>query len=256
MRSTRSTEAKREHWLKGAAIAVVASLLLLNVGHALAQTANSIENVTVSKGSSGRTIVRFTLKAPLPNPPAGFAINNPPRIALDFLDTGSALPNNQRAVDDPALRSLQFVQAGNRTRVVFNLNTPPNGEVRGAWVLPGGEKCAWLAHNVPMLSRASARHGPARPAARVARYRLPRGRNGEDGSSSTCVGYDDRHRHPPAGQDADRRLHQDPLPRNLERRLDVGDFATPVMTIDTFEQAGNTRMVIGRRPVGAFGLPD
>ena len=41
MRSTRSTEAKREHWLKGAAIAAFASLLLLNVGQALAQTANS-----------------------------------------------------------------------------------------------------------------------------------------------------------------------------------------------------------------------
>jgi len=64
MRAMRSTEAKRGHWLKGAAIADVASLLLLSVGQALAQ--NSIENVTVSKGSSGRTIVRFTLKAPLP----------------------------------------------------------------------------------------------------------------------------------------------------------------------------------------------
>ncbi len=89
MRAMRFTEAKRGHWLKGAAIAAVASLLLLTVGQALAQ--NSIENVTVSKGSSGRTIVRFTMKAPLPNPPAGFAINNPPRIALDFPDTGNGL---------------------------------------------------------------------------------------------------------------------------------------------------------------------
>jgi hypothetical protein len=30
---------------------------------------------------------------------------------------------------------------------VFQLNTPPNGEVRGAWVLPGGVKCAWVAGN-------------------------------------------------------------------------------------------------------------
>ena len=109
MRSTRSTEAKREHGLKGAASAVVASLLLLNVGHALAQAANSIENVTVSKGSSGRTIVRFTLKAPLPNPPAGFAINNPPRIALDFPDTGNGLGKSAQEIGDPALRSVNVV---------------------------------------------------------------------------------------------------------------------------------------------------
>ncbi|HEX2650286.1 MAG TPA: type IV pilus secretin PilQ family protein, partial [Burkholderiales bacterium] len=34
------------------------------------------------------------------------------------------------------------------------------------------------------------------------------------------------------------------VPRNLERRMDVGDFNTPVVTVDTFEQNGNARMVI------------
>src|SRR5207237_5658626 len=34
------------------------------------------------------------------------------------------------------------------------------------------------------------------------------------------------------------------LPRNLERRLDVADFNTPVVTVDTFAQGGNTRMVV------------
>jgi type IV pilus assembly protein PilQ len=113
MRSTRSTEGKREHWLKGAAIAAVASLLLLNVGHALAQAANSIENVTVSKGSSGRTIVRFTLEfAPLPNPPAGFAINNPPRIALDFPDTVNGLvARRRRSVTRRCASSMSARQA-------------------------------------------------------------------------------------------------------------------------------------------------
>ena len=34
------------------------------------------------------------------------------------------------------------------------------------------------------------------------------------------------------------------LPRNLERRLDVQDFGTPVVTVETFAQGPNTRMVI------------
>src|SRR5262249_44314081 len=34
------------------------------------------------------------------------------------------------------------------------------------------------------------------------------------------------------------------LPRNLERRLDVQDFGTPIVAVDTFNQGGNTRMVI------------
>jgi len=37
------------------------------------------------------------------------------------------------------------------------------------------------------------------------------------------------------------------VPRNLVRRLDVGDFGTPVRFVDTFEQGGNARMVIEPR---------
>ena len=101
-----------------------AVVALAFAGTVFAQVANSIDALTVSKGSSGNTIVRFTLKAPPANPPAGFAIASPPRIALDFLDTGNGLGSSQRTLDDPAVRSLNVVQAGNRTRVVFNLNKP------------------------------------------------------------------------------------------------------------------------------------
>ena len=245
MRSTRSTEAKREHWLKGAAIAAVASLLLLNVGHALAQAANSIENVTVSKGSSGRTIVRFTLKAPLPNPPAGFAINNPPRIALDFPDTGNGMGRSAQEVGDPALRSVNIVQAGNRTRVVFNLNKPQSFEtqVEGNTVVVTLNETAAVAAEAPTVSRfAEARPGETTHALRDIDFR--RGRNGEGriivDLSDTTTGIDIRQQ----GRTLIVEFIKTSLPRNLERRLDVGDFATPVMTIDTFEQAGNTRMVI------------
>jgi len=243
MRAMRSTEAKRGHWLKGAAIAAVASLLLLSVGQALAQ--NSIENVTVSKGSSGRTIVRFTLKAPLPNPPAGFAINNPPRIALDFPDTANGLGKSSQEIGDPALRSVNVVQAGNRTRVVFNLNKPQSFEtqVEGNTVVVTLNETAAVAAQTPTVSRfAEARPGEAAHALRDIDFR--RGRNGEGriivDLSDTTTGIDIRQQ----GKTLIVDFIKTSLPRNLERRLDVGDFATPVMTIDTFEQAGNTRMVI------------
>jgi type IV pilus assembly protein PilQ len=245
MRSTRSTEAKREHWLQGVAIAAVASLLLLNVGQALAQAAYSIENLAVSKGSSGRTIVRFTLKAPLPNPPAGFAINNPPRIALDFPDTGNGMGRSAQEIGDPALRSVNVVQAGNRTRVVFNLNKPQSFEtqVEGNTVVVTLSETAAVASQTPTVSRfAEARPGEAAHALRDIDFR--RGRNGEGriivDLSDTTTGIDIRQQ----GKALIVDFIKTSLPRNLERRLDVGDFATPVMTIDTFEQAGNTRMVI------------
>ena len=89
MRSMRSTEAKRGHWPKGAAIAAVASLLLLVAGQVLAQAANSIEGLTVSKGNSGRPIGRVPLRAPLPNPPGGCPDNHPPRPAPELPDGGN-----------------------------------------------------------------------------------------------------------------------------------------------------------------------
>ena len=245
MRAMRSTEAKRGHWLKGAAIAAVASLLLLGVGQALAQAANSIEGLAVSKGSSGRTIVRFTLKAPLPNPPAGFAINNPPRIALDFPDTGNGMGRSAQEVGDPALRSVNIVQAGNRTRVVFNLNKPQSFETQleGNVVVVTLNETPSVAAEAPTVSRfAEARPGEITHALRDIDFR--RGRNGEGriivDLSDTTTGIDIRQQ----GKTLIVDFIKTSLPRNLERRLDVGDFATPVMTIDTFEQAGNTRMVI------------
>ena len=69
-----------------------------------AQSANSIDcDDGVERGHPGSTIVKFTLKNPPANPPAGFAIASPPRIALDFLDTGNGLGATQRAIDDAAL---------------------------------------------------------------------------------------------------------------------------------------------------------
>jgi RND family efflux transporter MFP subunit len=97
----------------------------------------AIDAVAVSRGTSGNTIVKFTLKAPPANPPAGFAIASPARIALDFNDTANGLGTTQRVIDDASLRSLNVIQAGGRTRVVFNLNRPQtfSTQVEGNTVL-------------------------------------------------------------------------------------------------------------------------
>jgi len=224
---------------------LVALVALATAGAASAQ--NSIEQVTVTRGASGFTVVRFTLKSPPANPPAGFAVASPPRIALDFVDTSSALPSNQRAVDDPALRSLQFVQAGNRTRVVFNLNKPQTFDTK----VEGNDVLVTLADS----STATAQAAPA-PAQRFAEARsadqqhalrdvdFRRGRNGEGrivvDLSDNSAGIDIRQQ----GRQLIVDFQRTTVPQNLVRRMDVADFNTPIVTIDTFEQNGNARMVI------------
>ena len=191
-------------WLL-AAVAMAASAA------AFAQGGNSIDAVTVSKGTSGNTIVKFTLKSPPANPPAGFAIASPPRIALDFLDTGNSLGSNQRTVDDASLRSLNVIQAGTRTRVVFNLNKPATfqTQVEGNNVLVTlYDQSEQLDAKQQTVQRfAEARPGDVQHALRDVDFR--RGRNGEGRDRRRPLRRLHRHRHPAAGPHADRRLRED-----------------------------------------------
>ena len=214
-------------------------------GLALAQASNSLENVTVSRGAAGKTVVRFQMRSPPANPPAGFSIQSPPRIALDFLDTANGLGVNQRSVDEAALRGLNVIQSGNRTRVVFNLNKPQTFEtqVEGNAVLVTLSDQVAATAETPQVQRfAEARPGDAQHALRDIDFR--RGRNGEGRIvvelSDSSTGIDIRQQ----GRTLVVDFQQTTLPRNLERRLDVTDFGTPVVTVDTFAQGSNARMVI------------
>ncbi len=241
IRHSRVRAAARRGWAAG----LVAVCALALAGIAAAQTANSLEQVTVTRGSSGKTIVRFQLKSPPANPPAGFSVASPPRIALDFLDTGNGLGVTQREIAEPALRSMNLIQSGNRTRVVFNLNKPQTFEtaVEGNAVLVTlSDQAAPSAQSVQVQRFAEAKVSDAAHALRDVDFR--RGKAGEGriivDLSDSSTGIDIRQQ----GKNLIVDFLKTTLPRNLERRLDVNDFGTPVVTIDTFPQGGNARMVI------------
>jgi type IV pilus assembly protein PilQ len=233
--------------MRGRIAAWLAACVALAFAGAAAAQSNSIDNITVSKGTSGRTIVKFLLKAPPTNPPAGFAVASPPRIALDFLDTTNGLGATQKSVEDAALRSLNLIQTGGRTRVVFNLNKPQTFEtnVEGNAVLitlfDQGDSVS------PQAQQQVQRFAEARPndvehSLRDVDFR--RGRNGEGrivvDLSDNSTGIDIRQQ----GRALIVDFIKTSIPRNLERRLDVQDFGTPVITVDTFAQGPNARMVI------------
>src|SRR6476659_2220947 len=105
--------------------AVILSALLSAVSWA-ALGANSITDVNVAKGSAGRTLVKITMTEPLAGPPAAFMISNPPRLALDFPDTQNGTGKALQESQEKSVRSVNVVQAGNRTRLVVNLSSPQN----------------------------------------------------------------------------------------------------------------------------------
>ena len=214
-------------------------------GQSAAPTAaNSIESINVAGQTGGTIVIRVTLKQALANPPAGFTINNPPRIAFDFPNTGNALGKNSQEVGDGDLRNMNIVQANDRTRLVMNLSKPLGYETKmdGRNVIitlqttPTGTAAATTSHF------AEAPAGDKRHALRDVSFR--RGPNGEGriivDLSDNSVGIDLRQQ----GRSLIIDFQNTSLPKNLERRLDVVDFATPVQTVDAFVRGGSSRIAI------------
>ncbi|MCE5181703.1 MAG: type IV pilus secretin PilQ [Betaproteobacteria bacterium] len=206
---------------------------------------NSIEGLDHTTLQSGKILITLKLKQALANPPAGFAINNPPRIALDLPGTANALGKNSVNIGEGVLRSMNIVQSGKRTRLVINLAKPAGYETK----VEGNTLQITLqgAETTGITSNVGAQFAEAVPGAQKHALQdidFRRGKNGEGrivvDLSDTNTGIDIR----TEGKTVMVEFTNTTLPRNLERRLDVVDFGTPVQTVSTFSHGNNTRMVI------------
>jgi type IV pilus assembly protein PilQ len=181
-------------------------------------------------------------------------VTNPPRIAIDLPDTSNAMGRSQVDAGEGDLKSISVVQTANRTRLVLNLtrNLSYTQGVEGR-----RSSSRSTAGKPPRVARPPRRRprrrraSPSRPgrhhALQPARRRFPPRHAGEGrvvvDLSSPNVGIDIRLQ----GRQVLVDFINTNVPKNLVRRLDVGDFATPVKFVDTFEQGPNARMVIDPR---------
>jgi type IV pilus assembly protein PilQ len=224
------------------------ALVLAGAGTVAFAQANSIEALDVSPSTGGRIIVKVTLKQAPASPPAGFSVTNPPRIAFDFLNTANALGRNAQDVNEGDLRSMNVVQAGDRTRLVLNLARASgyDTQIDGRTLLITLQGAAAAASAAGVTTHfAEPRAGDSRHALRDIDFR--RGTTGEGrvvvDLSDSAVGIDLKLQ----GRTIVVDFINTTLPQSLRRRLDVTDFGTVVQTIDAFAQGANTRMVIEPR---------
>ncbi len=212
---------------------------------AQADVQNSITALNVSSAGDGTTVIKVELAQPLANVPAGFTINTPPRIALDFPNTANGLGKSVQDFSEGDLRSANIVQAGTRTRLVINLNQmlAYDTKIDGNSLLITLQGKAADSAAADTTSRfAEAKQGAQKHTLRDIDFR--RGKNGEGriqvDLSDPGTGIDIRQQGTTLIVD----FLKTSLPRNLQRKLDVVDFATPVQGVDTFVQGDNVRMVI------------
>ena len=72
----------------------------------------------------GVEVIQIDLARPLAAVPSSFSVASPARIALDFLGASNDVGRAAIEVNQPNLRSINVVQAGERSRVVLNLRQP------------------------------------------------------------------------------------------------------------------------------------
>ncbi|MES2425294.1 MAG: type IV pilus secretin PilQ [Pseudomonadota bacterium] len=224
-------------------------MLAIATAVAVAQTETRIEGVTGAI-QGGSEVVRIDLSHALTAPPTGFAIQSPARIALDFPGIVNGTGRSLVEVNQGNLRSINLVQAGERTRVVLNLKQPVGYTTQ----IQGNTLLVLLDPAVASIPTTAApqffaenRNTDTLPVRDVDF------RRGSENSgrvvvdlANNQVGVDIRQQ----GQTLVVEFLKSSLPEGLRRRLDVADFGTPVQAITTAQAGDRVRMVI--EPTGLW----
>ena len=223
-----------------------ASVLVLVISSAnpvFAQTPN-LTDIVYSKLSGGDVQINFLSDAQLPEP-GTFSTDRPARIAIDFFGMKSLLSNPRTEIGEGKVESIVAVQTPDRTRLIVNLLDTARYKL-----LPIDNGYSLTVYNTqPDESQVTepkpfASRPDVESELNVSNIDF---RRSEAGGGKLVIDLNDdnitidtRERDGEIIVD----LFDTNVPAQLEQRLDVTDFATPVETIDTFQNGSNVRMVI------------
>ena len=233
-----------------------------------AVTADTLDDISYPSLPGNRVQVKMKLSAPVDGAPLSFTIDNPARIAIDLPGTTLNLKERTQRIGVGNAESVTAVEADNRARVVLNLGelVPYDIETNGdtiAVTLEGGPssletqslpsaptRTATAPAPVAALEPVSVNTMPGHAKGSIRDIDFRRGTQGEAqvvvNMSAPDIGINISQQ----GDDVVIDFADTNLPENLDRKLDVLDFATPAKEIDTFREGNGTRMVI--KPTGLY----
>ena len=230
--------------------ASLAGMCLLAVSDAGARALVGLD-YSVMTGNTVQVIFTFDEAAVEPRT---FTIDEPARIALDFGETENKLQQRNLLVGIGAMQSIISASSQKRTRVVLNLSqkTDYTTSVSGNQViltLAGGGAMTAVTSAAEEDAQQSASGGATiTPVSGVAKgvtnIDFKRGPNGEGrvivDLTSTSISTDVWRENNVVNVE----LIGAQLPKELQRRMDVGDFATPIGFIDSIQDGSNIRLTI------------
>jgi type IV pilus assembly protein PilQ len=205
-----------------------------------------LEAIDVQTLSGPQVQLKLRLSGPAPEP-LPFTIDRPARIAFDLPNTTLALPSRRIDVRAGGVDTVLAAEANGRTRVVVNVDSllPYTTKVDGNDIIvtlgnqpgDGGARTAGA-------TRAGSGQGAATPERSIRTIDF---RRGSDGTGRVIVQLTDPRTPVNVRQEGNQVVVDFAgtlMPKNLMRRYDVEDFATPVQTVDAIRVEGSSRLVI------------
>ncbi len=231
---------------------ILLSLLVSMTSHA----AVMMEDIEFSTLPGDKIEIRMQFDGTPPSP-TGYTIEQPARIALDLKGVSSGLDSKYHPLGSGNARSVTVIDAGDRTRVIVSMTElvaySTKIEGNSLMVLVGMQDGqGYVAEETSLASVVDSAADRA-PSTSVPVLEEIDFRRGEGGEGRVIVRLSD----PGIGVDVVSEggnirveftgAH---IPESLQRRLDVTDFATPVLTVDAMPEADNTILIV--EPTGEF----
>ena len=238
----------------GAGFKVVCVVGLIT--HTAIAEAATIEGISFSALPNERFEIKLDFDGQAVEP-KGYTVESPARVVLDFEGTESALKEKKYPLSFANGESAVVLSAGGSTRVIVNLVSPApyevasSGDVVTLVVGQSATSAAAVRASGPSVNDASnsTQRNDGTIAVRqtentVEDVDFSRSETGEGVVSIMLA-----HANTPIdvskeGSSIILSLYRTALPQNLDRKLDVVDFATPIKTIDSVSDGLTTRITI------------
>jgi type IV pilus assembly protein PilQ len=228
--------------------AMIGAMLLvaLSAVASLAQAADPVklEAIDVQTLSGQQVQLKLHMSGPAPEP-LPFTIDKPARIAFDLPNTALALASRRIDVRSGGVDTVLAAEANGRTRVVVNVDAllPYTTKVDGNNII------ITLGNQPGEAAKMTASHAGSGASAAAAErsIRTIDFRRGSDGTGRVIVQLTDPRTPVNVRQEGNQVVVDFAgtlMPKNLMRRYDVQDFATPVQSVDAIRVEGSSRLVI------------
>jgi len=210
-----------------------------------AMAANVLQDVRYASAPGGKVDITLQFAEPVGEVKA-FTTDSPPRIAIDLPDTSNGLSARRIAIGAGATSAVSAAEAGGRTRVVVDLFKPAGYTTRSSGNLLVLTVDAGSQGGGASVAMASGNDPTKRSANTVSVSNIDF-RRGENGAGRIILKFDGDTANADMRNEGNKivvEVSNAQLPERLRRKMDVSDFATPVVSLEPNSNAGGTRLVI------------